>query len=357
MKDFSKWMGEFQAEWRRASVSNGDVGSQGGRPHPWILSKSSWEDGLWPDLRTGACDEIAGYLAKSDIEKHTGCNNLKSSWVACANLYFPFRAAAEDRALLASFFRHVVSDRIITVDRIELEYAEEGELAPSELLGEAGGRRGSGQTSPDVAFLLNDGAGIILAESKLTEHSFYSCSARTRASKPGRPGNPDPERCVNALAVVSDPETLCHQGAWGRKYWGRLRGAIDVEAVAGLRACPAAFAGYQLFRQQALAEGYGQKYDLVVSAVAYDSRNESLIDSLASAGVSSFPGGWGALFKGKAHFAAWTHQAWVDWVRQHQVGRWGDWLEWIEARYGYGPAARSTLDDMDRDALVTGSSR
>ncbi len=308
--------------------------------HPWILPKASWEKGLWPGLRRGTAREIAGYLEREGIEKHTGCNNLKSSWVACANLYFPFGKNEEDRALLASFFRTAVSDRVVSIDRIELEYAEAGELAPSALLGESGGRRGSGQTSPDIAFLVNRGSGIILTESKLTEHSFYACSARTRVSKPGRPGNPDPERCLNARAVIEDPGTLCHQVVWGRKYWEHLRPVVDERKLSGLKACPAAFAGYQLFRQQALAEGYSTKYDLVVSAVAYDGRNEALVSSLASIGIDSFPAEWGALFKGKARFAAWTHQAWVDWVRHHDDGRWGAWREWIEVRYGYGPAAR-----------------
>ena len=302
----------------------------------------SWEESLWPGLRAGASNEIAAYLTKSGIEKHTGCNNLKSSWVACANLYFPFRGAAEDRALLAAFLRCFVSDTIITVEDIELEYAEEEALAPSTLLGEAGGRRGSGQTSPDVAILVNDHTGIILAESKLTEHSFYSCSARTPVGRPGRPGNPDPKRCMNALAVARDAAASCHQGAWGRKYWERLHGTMDEELLSGLKACPAAFAGYQLFRQQALAEGYTAKYGLVVSAVAYDERNEALIHSLESTGINSFPGGWAALFKGKAKFSAWTHQSWVAWVRQHQTGKWDHWLAWIEARYGLGDCGAPT---------------
>lgn len=220
---------------------------------------------------------------------------------------------------------------------MELEYAEEGALHPAQLLGETGGSRGKGQTSPDIAFLVNGESGIVLTESKLTEHSFYPCSARLREDKPGRPGNPDPARCKRSQLVATNPETMCHQVVWGRKYWERLQGAVDAEAVAKLKACPAAFAGYQLFRQQALAEGYTQKYDLVVSAVAYDERNATLIDSLRSTGIDSFPDGWGALFNGKSRFAAWTHQAWVDWVRQHQTGRWKAWLEWIEARYGYGP--------------------
>lgn len=218
---------------------------------------------------------------------------------------------------------------------MELEYAEDGELNPTALLGETGGTRGKGQTSPDIAFLVNGGTGIVLTESKLTEHSFYRCSARRRKDKDGRPGNHQPERCLDARGVLADPVRQCHQVEWGRTYWERLAGAVNETAIAGLNACPAAFAGYQLFRQQALAEGYTQKYDLVISAVAYDERNEALVNSLASTGISSFPDGWGALFTGKSRFASWTHQAWVDWVRQHQTGKWTEWLEWIEARYGY----------------------
>lgn len=357
MKDFSQWMGDFQAEWRRTKTASAARRPDVAVGYPWILPKSSWEEGLWPGLRRGAAREIAAYLDREGIEKHTGCNNLKSSWVACANLYFPFGNDEDDRALLASFLRNAVSDQIVSVDGIELEYAEAGELAPSVLLGESGGRRGSGQTSPDVAFLVNRGSGIILTESKLTEHSFYACSARTTASKPDRPGNPDPERCLNARAVMDEPETLCHQVAWGRKYWERLRPVVNELTVSGLKACPAAFAGYQIFRQQALAEGYRTKYDLVVSAVAYDARNEALIGSLASTGIASFPTEWGGLFNGKARFAAWTHQAWVDWVRHHDDGRWGPWLKWIEGRYAYGPRAHSTPDDVTSEAVVTGLSR
>ena len=41
-------------------------------------------------------------------------------------------------------------------------------------------------------------------------------------------------------------------------------------------------------------------------------------------------------FTGKAKFAAFTHQRWVDWVRQHdQDGRWADWIGFVSERYGY----------------------
>jgi len=336
VKDFTQWMGEHQTNWRRGNVSTDEQGTQNGRPYPWILPPACWEDGLWPGLRTPSTNAIADYLTREKADKHTGAHNLKSSWIACANLYFPFQETAEGRSLIAGFLRTVVSDEIRTVDRVELEYAEDGELHPATLLGETGGTRGAGQTSPDLAFLINEGTGIILAESKLTEHSFYPCSARDRKGSPERPGNPDPDRCKDAPTVAASPETICHQVVWGRKYWERLRGAIDEVAVARLKACPAAFAGYQLLRQQALAEGYTQKYDIVVSAVAYDARNDTLLRSLRSTGIDFFPQGWAALFKGKSRFAAWTHQAWLTWVKAHDVrGKWGEWASWIENRYGY----------------------
>jgi hypothetical protein len=351
MKEFGKWMGEYQARWRRGRASTDEHGFHNGRARSWILPPAWWEEGLWPELRTGSGNAIADYLTRENVGKHTGANNLKSSWIACANLYFPFRTTGEDRSMLAGFLRRAVSERIHSVEQIELEYAEEGALHPAELLGESGGSRGASQTSPDIAFLVNSGAGIVLTESKLTEHSFYPCSARNRKDTPNRRGNPDPGRCKNSQLVAANPESLCHQVVWGRKYWERLRAAVDEEALARLKACPAAFAGYQLFRQQALAEGYTQKYDLVVSAVAYDERNETLIDSLRSTGIGSFPDGWGALFRGKARFVAWTHQAWVDWVRRHQSGRWTAWLEWIEARYGYGHIEDSLRNEISRNDL------
>lgn len=335
MRDFSQWMADHQAEWRKGHVVTSEHGLHGEKSHAWILPAAAWEEGLWPGLRAGQPDSIAAYLKSVGASRHSESHNLKSSWVACANLYFPFRLDVKDRAMLAAFLARKANAEIRTVDRVELEYAEDGALHPGELLGEQGGSRGAGQTSPDIAFLVNGGNGIVLTESKLTESSFATCSARTEEEKPDRPPNPDISRCLDAVKVALNPDAQCHQVVWGRKYWERLGGAIDVAALSSLKACPAALGGYQLFRQQALAEGYTQKYDLVVSAVAYDERNEALVRCLKRTGIDAFPQGWGELFKGRASFAAWTHQAWVEWVREHHAGRWTDWLEWIGERYGY----------------------
>jgi hypothetical protein len=95
--------------------------------------------------------------------------------------------------------------------------------------------------------------------------------------------------------------------------------------------CPAAYTGYQLFRQQALAEGIAAsaKYDFVVSSATIDDRNEALKASLKSLG-------WESLFAGKARFSVFTHQNWVNWVRTHDAsGEWTDWLRYVEQRYGF----------------------
>lgn len=296
-----------------------------------------WEEGLWPGIRSGSAHSLPEYLHRNNVQKHGGVHNLKSSWMQCANLYFPFGRSPEGRAILAGFLQRHVAPEIDSVDSVELEYAEEGDLNPSSLLGELGGSRGSGQTSPDLAFLVNRGQGLVLTENKLVEHSFYGCSARRRYDTSERPGNPDPGRCEHALAVLDDPQEQCHQVAWGRKYWEHVGPAINREMMFNLKSWSAAHAGYQLFRQQALAEGIASsgKYGFVVSCVAVDERNEALATCLKGTGIPNLSD-WPNLFQGKARFAVFNHQQWVGWIRSHGVNaQWKDWLSYVEARYGY----------------------
>jgi len=343
VKHFDQWLRKHQIEWRIAAIANEEIGTKEGVSHDWILPAADWKDGLWPGIREGA-ESVPEYLRTNHVQRHIGANNLKSSWIHCSNLYFPFRATAVGRALLAGFLKSHVAPEVTSVDRVELEYQEEGSLCPSELLGESGGARGASQTSPDVAFIVNGGRGLILTESKLAEHSFYGCSARRRRDGSGRPGNPSPERCDDASAVHVNHLSQCHQEVWGRKYWEHLAPIVDRQHWASLRWCAAARAGYQLFRQQALAEGIANsgEYELVVSSVAIDARNDSLGGSLATTGLQDVRD-WGKLFKGKARFAVFTHQQWVSWVREHGNGRWGDWLNYVEGRYGYAPPVEVKL--------------
>lgn len=324
-------------EWRKNAHICQSLGSQNGLEYPWIVLKDKWEETLWEDIRKDKKFSLIRYLKKNRIQNHAGTHNLKSSWTLCANLYFPFGSSPEGRKLLGSFLRRHVGAEIQCVDRLELEFAEEGSLHPSNLLGETGGKRGSGQTSPDLAFIVNDGTGLILTENKFVEHSFYPCSARTTKDNTKRKGNHDPSRCKNVKRVLAEPRGQCHQVEWNRCYWKHLKEIVNKEAWEKLAVCPAGYAGYQLFRQQALAEGIAQsaKYEFVYSCVAYDERNETLVHCLRNTGLDDFTRDWGGLFSGKAKFATWTHQQWVQWVRENAALEWKNWLEYVESRYAF----------------------
>lgn len=91
-------------------------------------------------------------------------------------------------------------------------------------------------------------------------------------------------------------------------------------------------------RQHALAEGIASsgKYDLVVSCLPLDERNEPLQRCPRSTGLEDVRK-WGDLFPGKAEFKTFSHQQWVSWVREHDGdGEWAGWLKYVEARYEYG---------------------
>lgn len=338
MKDFDSYLGELQTAWRVGNIAEQRDGLQNGVSRPWILPAASWTEGLWQGIRMTLRDYVND--PKDGIQVHKGAHNLKSSWVLCANLYFPFRSP-RGLALLAAFLKSRVSPDIESVERLELEHAEEAPLDPQTLLGEPdGGRRGANQTSPDVAFVVRTrrGQGLVLAENKLTEHSFYRCSGRKKEV-----ANPDPSRCLDWPKLQDDSLGQCWQRQWARsqgknrRYWEHLR--FSEHGKRTLTRCPAATAGYQLFRQQALAEAIAtnSKYDLVASCVAYDARNDALVHCLRCTGVDNFATGWGRLFEGHAVFATWTHQEWVAWVREHDETReWADWLAYVETRYEYG---------------------
>jgi len=338
MKNFYEWMLRSQLAWRKANVSTTEQGVQNKRKYPHILPARAWEESLWPGIRKEHANSLASYLAKG-IQHHTGVHNLLSSWVACANFYFPFRNSPEDLGLVAAFMRSAVDSRIDQVTGVELEWADDGEFSPARLLGESDGRRGSGQTSPDVAFLVRakiDGrreAGVVLVESKLTEESFYPCSARTKTRKDGRAPNPRPERCSDIALLLKDPSRACHQATWGRNYWNHL--TLAAESFGRLKRCPAASAGYQLLRQQALANGLRSgKYPFVASCVAHDERNEKLLGCMKGTGLSDLSA-FGTLFSNAVPLTLFTHQAWWRHIRANGGTKWAKWVEWTRRRYQF----------------------
>lgn len=343
MSGFKEQLREDQIAWRASNLENQEPGYHNGKRYAHVLPRKLWEMNLWPGIRSGTAHSLPEYLISDPndpIQAHTGVHNLLSSWVACANLYFPFRSERH-RPILAEFLSAAVSDKIRSVTGVELEFALDGDLHPGRLLGECDRKRGSGQTSPDVAFQVElDGGmrGLVLVECKLTEHSFYRCSARTEAGSERREGNPDPSRCVDVPQLLAGPEGICHQKAWGRRYWQHLWPVTDRDRLSKLKGCPASTAGYQLFRQQALAEGIAAsgKYALVVSCVAYDGRNEGLMGCLGRTGMADVRVDWPKLFPGAATFTTFTHQEWVEWVRQQdRSSELDDWLGYVGGRYGY----------------------
>ena len=101
-------------------------------------------------------------------------------------------------------------------------------------------------------------------------------------------------------------------------------------------------AGYQLLRQQALAEGCAQsgRYGRVASCVAYDARNRTLIGCLRDQGITDFRTGWGPLFQGLAPFVSFSHQEWVAWVAANDhAGMWQEWLAYVTVRYDFAVGA------------------
>jgi hypothetical protein len=150
-------------------------------------------------------------------------------------------------------------------------------------------------------------------------------------------GNPDVQRCTKVGQIIEDPAALCHQITWGRQYWSILRDAINKSSVEKLSYCPAMKDGYQLLRQQALAQGIANAglFDYVLSGVAYDKRNTELIGCLSELGIMDFTEDWAPLMNSGVIFHCFTHQELVLWVtRSHDpfVSQWGDY---IKERYGY----------------------
>jgi len=333
VKYFKDQQRESQIEWRKRNIKTRDYGWHNKRAYPHIIPLNQWEETLWGGIR----NDLKPYLVDKNIQKHSGTHNLLSSWVVCANLYFIIRNDNTFRNLMLGFLQKNISNEIIEITDVELEFSFNGQLSPEKLLGEKNGFRGSGQTSPDVAFLVKTkkGKGIILTECKYTEHSFYHCSGRRTVGSDKKPANPDPSRCMQ-IPIGDNYIPLCHQVVWGRRYWDYLKLSEHGKKV--LRRCPAATSGYQLFRQHALAEGIAEKgdFDLVVSSVAYDQRNKALINSLKSTGVNNFATDWETIFSGNTIFKAWTHQEWVEYVRKNASGSFqSDWLSYVNRRYGY----------------------
>ena len=339
---FNSQAERHQRGWRADQTDlTKQLGTQNKVEYEHILPHDAWLGGVWDPIR----EPLKCYLEASMIQANAGKHNLKSSWTQCANVFFPFRVDPDARRMLASFLTRQFGIQISAIDSIELEYAADGNLSPCQLLGERDGKRGSGQTSPDVAVLFTcaDGScGIYLIENKYTEHHFYDCPAakktldRSHTERRLEP-NPAPERCRNVGALLADHVSTCHQVSWGRRYWSLLSSAVDKAALKKLPQCPAMTDGYQLLRQQALAQGIADShlFDLVYSGVAYDNRNDRLMGCLRRLGMPDFRTDWPTLFNTGVRSLCFAHQDLVEWVGRSRDAFLGDWRKYVSSRYGY----------------------
>jgi len=333
---------ERQLAWRKKQKAlNQDPGLWVGRPYAHVFPSQLKHQNLWPGMWHDGEFPLEPYLAEGKIQAHKGMGNLLSSWALCANLYFPFGRSANGRGLLAGFLSAQVGSHISSIRKVELEWEHETDarFRPPELLGEKDGSRGSNQTSPDVAFdgVTEDGRSVlVLTEVKFTERHFYPCSVFKKPEFRTAGRSAGCGACRTAPVHV-DPDVVCAQTTvLGRRYWEHLKDVFNWQVE--LSRCPAARDGYQLFRQQSLAEALARSgaYDTVVSTVAFHEGNDDLLGCLGSTGIADIRCDWAPLFRGKVTFATFTHQQWVQYVReQPELLDWCEnWLGYVNDRYG-----------------------
>jgi len=96
MRGFKTKIRNKQIQWRAEYLPeiNGK-GRQNGGEYEHVLPWKHREHGFFPDTY----DSLSAHLKEYGIQPHTGIHNLLSSWVVCANFYWPFHIA-EGRALL-----------------------------------------------------------------------------------------------------------------------------------------------------------------------------------------------------------------------------------------------------------------
>jgi hypothetical protein len=332
--DFKEEMIIRQINWRKNILSNiKSNGRQNKVEKEYILPWEKRLSNFYPPIQNDLFDKTAGYIIKNKIQVHTGIHNLLSSWVLCANMYWPFKKK-DGFILLKGYLSKAFGIKIASIKSMELEY-EDDLLKPKEVIGEEEGSRGSGQTSPDLAIIFlteDERKGILLIESKFTEKSFYPCSGYSK-TKPGRPINSDKKRCLKPELITSSDFSECHLNSWGRKYWSLLKNHLDYNVFNSLKRCPMSSSCYQIFRQQALAVALEKKYDIVISCVASDSRNLPLVNCAKATGLKPFPQGWQELFP-SAKFKWLNHNTWYEYVKANNLnGNWNEWLEYVEGRY------------------------
>jgi hypothetical protein len=319
---------DLQLKWRK---KQNNISKKNGKYNQiekdYIVPKEEWLYTIWEPLQ----EKLFSYLKDINIQPHDGSHDLLSSWILCSNLYFGAFINEDFKELFRQFLEEKVKARIEKIDEIHLEFVP-GERSKPNFLGEPGGIK---QTTPDIAivFNTNNKKGLILVECKYTEQSFYDCFGRMKKSDYGQIVNPNPENCYK-LKTIESSCLFCNSKKWIRKYWRYLK--FSENGYVKLNKCPAFSGGYQLVRQQALAEGIVKcgDYENVWSCVAYDGRNEKSMMSMKQVGINSIKDEWEKLFIIKSKFIVWEHQEWTKYVRDNGKEEFDkNWIKYINERY------------------------
>ena len=263
---------KLQIAWRKKqdaiSKANGEYL---GKEKEFIVPKKEWEKTIWKEIQKDLID----YLKRERIKQHSGAHDLLSSWTLCSNLYFGTRAKEEFKELFHQFIEKKLNINIDKISEIGLEFVP-GKRSQPNILGEPGGIK---QTTPDVFAdcSSNNDEVLIVFESKYTEKDFGYCFGK------GKIINPNPQDCDKINTIKNGCLFNAKDTKRKRKYWDYL--GFSDDGLKKLKKCPASTGGYQLVRQQALAEGIlkegrykreinqewkNKKYENVWSCVAYD---------------------------------------------------------------------------------------
>ena len=327
-KEYWKNQVDLQIEWRKKQKNiSGEYGSQNGKECAHIVKKNEWLKTVWENFS----NELLEYLQKEKIQHHTGSHNLLSSWILCSNLYFGTIINDNQRELFRQFLEYKLNIKIDNIKKIHLELVLPEKLSPKILLGEPGGIRGTRQTTPDLAieYISNGKEELILVECKYTERSFYDC----------------PMKEVIWCKCIHHLKDYCVlKNKLNRKYWEYLN--LSDHGRYKLHFCPAYIGGYQIFRQQTLAEAILKhgNYNNVWSCIAYDNRNPSLMECMKDndneslfkndSPSYSIKDEWVKLFELKTKFSVWEYQEWVKFVSENGNDKFNeDWIKYIKNRY------------------------
>src|SRR5690554_6329595 len=131
--NFNESQRQSQINWCKANISYSERGSHNGKTYEYIIPNDKWLDTVFPVIQ----NELNIYIEEKGIIKHTGVNNLMSSWVLSANLYFFVRSSKNFNSLMLKFLKQKVSDTITEILDVHFEFAfDDGNaLHPSNLLG------------------------------------------------------------------------------------------------------------------------------------------------------------------------------------------------------------------------------